>query len=625
MNQSRPEPEPERLYTFKVTSSEKLTGKTFLAAGSFGAVHKSCHEDWGDVAVKTMFDNVRIMDREHKELVAEAKKMAEARHRNIVLLYGVIMEPRSYSLVVEFMQYGSLQKFQTRFDNPWPIRTRMIRDIILAMNYLATTLNIIHRDLKIDNVLVGQGFIAKVSDFGLSVWKKYTRKYRRKKRSQSQEVAGTISHIAPESLLDINRKPDSLFDVYSFAITLWEIITEASPYDHAHNSAQICVAITTGQRPDMARVLPECPDFVKTMMLDCWNGTPEDRPSFGDLKVRIEKEMENVREIDITNAEIDLQEQIKNQYECEQRVSDGGSVIRQEEEQAEGVSKVTRQPDKTGIAECSARFDDLVLEDIELRTSSELDKDHRNKQETGTPNKGSDNNLPVSDPYSSTKYKTETVDVTSSDDAFPLTETHSPGIHPHKVTSEPTEAEYTGRTLDNQQDLPPGGKYTPTQGGVYYIAPGHQPIFLRTEHTTVPEHTAEGDASKIINISANNSSIQIGDGNTMYISSASTDKLPSKAPRKIKISTSTTPVMLEDLEAVSEHVGHAFRRLGRKLGFSNGQVDCFDHDCNKLNDKNYQLLRKWKERQGSSATRGELAKILFDLKMYEVAELLPYD
>ncbi|XP_077982451.1 receptor-interacting serine/threonine-protein kinase 1-like isoform X2 [Glandiceps talaboti] len=578
MNQSRPEPEPERLYTFKVTSSEKLTGKTFLAAGSFGAVHKSCHEDWGDVAVKTMFDNVRIMDREHKELVAEAKKMAEARHRNIVLLYGVIMEPRSYSLVVEFMQYGSLQKFQTRFDNPWPIRTRMIRDIILAMNYLATTLNIIHRDLKIDNVLVGQGFIAKVSDFGLSVWKKYTRKYRRKKRSQSQEVAGTISHIAPESLLDINRKPDSLFDVYSFAITLWEIITEASPYDHAHNSAQICVAITTGQRPDMARVLPECPDFVKTMMLDCWNGTPEDRPSFGDLKVRIEKEMENVREIDITNAEIDLQEQIKNQYECEQRVSDGGSVIRQEEEQAEGVSKVTRQPDKTGIAECSARFDDLVLEDIELRTSSELDK-----------------------------------------------ETHSPGIHPHKVTSEPTEAEYTGRTLDNQQDLPPGGKYTPTQGGVYYIAPGHQPIFLRTEHTTVPEHTAEGDASKIINISANNSSIQIGDGNTMYISSASTDKLPSKAPRKIKISTSTTPVMLEDLEAVSEHVGHAFRRLGRKLGFSNGQVDCFDHDCNKLNDKNYQLLRKWKERQGSSATRGELAKILFDLKMYEVAELLPYD
>ena len=79
----------------------------------------------------------------------------------------------------------------------------------------------LHLDLKSDNILMNKEFDAKICDFGISEWKTRTTRPGRQ---------GTISHIAPEILNNVNIQSTPEQDVYSFGISCWEIFTGKKPY-----------------------------------------------------------------------------------------------------------------------------------------------------------------------------------------------------------------------------------------------------------------------------------------------------------------------------------------------------------------------------------------------------------
>nr|XP_006815071.1 PREDICTED: receptor-interacting serine/threonine-protein kinase 1-like [Saccoglossus kowalevskii] len=164
----------------------------------------------------------------------EARTMTKFRSPYIVQILGVVMHPSNYALVLEYMCHGSLREYQKNNDVSWPTILGLVHDVILGMNYLHKTVGLVHRDVKIDNILVDKGPKAKISDFGLSVWHEYSKMVPRRSRvsttSGDQGAYCTVTHIAPECLEDINRKPDNKRDVYSFGITLWEIVTKKYPY-----------------------------------------------------------------------------------------------------------------------------------------------------------------------------------------------------------------------------------------------------------------------------------------------------------------------------------------------------------------------------------------------------------
>ena len=84
----------------------------------------------------------------------------------------------------------------------------------------------LHMDLKADNILIDNHFDAKIGDFGIAEWKT---------RTTRQGRLGTITHIAPEILNNVNIRSTMAQDVYSFGICLWEIFTRMKPYTGRFN------------------------------------------------------------------------------------------------------------------------------------------------------------------------------------------------------------------------------------------------------------------------------------------------------------------------------------------------------------------------------------------------------
>ncbi|XP_017952365.1 receptor-interacting serine/threonine-protein kinase 2 isoform X2 [Xenopus tropicalis] len=186
-----------------------------------------------------------------------------------------------YGLVMEYMPHGSLHTlFEKIPDVPWALRFRILHQVALGMNYLHHILDppIIHRDLKPRNVLLNKMLDIQLTDFGLSKTLTSTSNY---------SSGGTLAYMPPESLDDINYKPTKAFDVYSFGILTWSVLSGQEPYSGV-GSRMVVFRIPQGDRPSEKEVdkwaaEKMVPQAIK-LMKECWDGRAEKRPSFSDCK-----------------------------------------------------------------------------------------------------------------------------------------------------------------------------------------------------------------------------------------------------------------------------------------------------------------------------------------------------
>ncbi|CAN0382819.1 unnamed protein product [Lampetra planeri] len=218
----------------------------------------------------------------------EAKILVKLRSKFIVSLLGVVLEG-GCSLVLEYMAQGNLLKFLQKWQTAigWSLRGRLVLQVLKGMSYLHAH-NIVHQDLKPENVLLDNGLNAKLSDFGTSVCKTWTQLTRME--TQQRETAkrklgmGTLAYMAPERLGSLNRKVDEKMDVYSFAILTWVILTNKEPYENVIGLIAypelIAMLVTENQRPDLKEISKDCPWVFTCLMTKCWCNNPCERPSF---------------------------------------------------------------------------------------------------------------------------------------------------------------------------------------------------------------------------------------------------------------------------------------------------------------------------------------------------------
>ncbi|KAF3792079.1 Serine/threonine-protein kinase [Nymphaea thermarum] len=158
-----------------------------------------------------------------KEYVAEVTVISRLRHRNLLRLIGWCHERGEFLLVYEYMEGRSLDsRLFSKKDCavlPWAQRRKVVLGLASVVLYLHEEWEqcVIHRDIKLSNVMVDSEFNARLGDFGLA------RLTNHGFTARTTMVAGTRGYLSPECV--ITGKASTRSDKYSYGVVLLEIAT----------------------------------------------------------------------------------------------------------------------------------------------------------------------------------------------------------------------------------------------------------------------------------------------------------------------------------------------------------------------------------------------------------------
>ncbi|KAK7373690.1 hypothetical protein VNO80_07106 [Phaseolus coccineus] len=275
------------IYGLQIIRNADLEELTELGSGTYGTVY---HGKWRgtDIAIKRIKKSCfagRSSEQERlaKDFWREAQILSNLHHPNVVAFYGIVPDGTGGTLatVTEYMVNGSLRHVLVKNNRLLDRRKKLIiaMDAAFGMEYLHSK-NIVHFDLKCDNLLVNlrdpQRPICKVGDFGLSRIKRNT--------LVSGGVRGTLPWMAPELLNGNSSRVSEKVDVFSFGISMWELLTGEEPYADMHCGAIIGGIVKNTLRPT---VPDRCDSEWRKLMEECWSPEPENRPSFTEITSRL--------------------------------------------------------------------------------------------------------------------------------------------------------------------------------------------------------------------------------------------------------------------------------------------------------------------------------------------------
>ncbi|KZV15013.1 putative serine/threonine-protein kinase RLCKVII [Dorcoceras hygrometricum] len=227
-----------RKFTFSelVAATQNFKDEYFLGEGGFGKVYKGHLQDTGEVVA------IKQLDRNGcqgiREFIVEVLTLGTADHPNLVKLVGYCAEGEQRLLVYEYMSHGSLEDHLhdlrpnvKRLD--WNTRMMIAAGAAKGLEYLHDKMKppIISRDLKSSNILLGDGYHPKLSDFGLAkVGPSGDQTH------VSTRVMGTYGYCAPDYAMTGQLTFKS--DIYSFGVCLLEIITGRRAIDNRRCAAE---------------------------------------------------------------------------------------------------------------------------------------------------------------------------------------------------------------------------------------------------------------------------------------------------------------------------------------------------------------------------------------------------
>ncbi|KOC66405.1 Dual serine/threonine and tyrosine protein kinase [Habropoda laboriosa] len=196
-------------------------------------------------------------------------------HKRIVKLRGSVID-QSYG---EGFCFGSAVLLITdrlsrdlycgiRVGLSWPERIQIAIDVLEGIRYLHSQ-GLVHRDIKLKNVLLDTENRAKLTDLGFCITE----------AMMSGSIVGTPVHMAPELL---SGHYDSSVDVYAFGILFWYIcaghVRLPYAFEQFHNKEQLWTSVKKGIRPER---LPSFDEECWKLMEQCWSGEPSKRPLLG--------------------------------------------------------------------------------------------------------------------------------------------------------------------------------------------------------------------------------------------------------------------------------------------------------------------------------------------------------
>ncbi|CAA2945543.1 Serine threonine kinase [Olea europaea subsp. europaea] len=232
-------------YTELEVATNNFDSSKELGDGGFGTVYYGKLQDGREVAIKRLYEhNYKRVE----QFMNEIKILTCLRHVNLVSLYGCTSRrSRELLLVYEFVPNGTVADHihgdrANKAPLSWPIRMNIAVETASALAYLHKS-DIIHRDVKTNNILLDNNFRVRVADFGLS------RLFPNDVTHISTAPQGTPGYVDPEYHQCYQLTDRS--DVYSFGVVLIELISSMPAVDisrHRHEINLANLAISRIQR-----------------------------------------------------------------------------------------------------------------------------------------------------------------------------------------------------------------------------------------------------------------------------------------------------------------------------------------------------------------------------------------
>ncbi|KAM3395019.1 serine/threonine-protein kinase STY13 [Capsicum galapagoense] len=257
----------------------KLNMGPAFAQGAFGKLYKGTYNG-EDVAIKLLERPENDLERAHlmeQQFQQEVMMLSRLKHPNIVRFIGACRKPMVWCIVTEYAKGGSVRQFLTKRQNravPLKLAVRQALDVARGMEYVHG-LNLIHRDLKSDNLLIAADKSIKIADFGVARIEVQT-------EGMTPET-GTYRWMAPEMIQ--HRPYTQKVDVYSFGIVLWELLTGMLPFQNMTAVQAAFAVVNKGVRPTIPN---DCLPVLGEIMTRCWDGNPDNRPPFSQVVSMLE-------------------------------------------------------------------------------------------------------------------------------------------------------------------------------------------------------------------------------------------------------------------------------------------------------------------------------------------------
>lgn len=198
-----------------------------VGKGGFGKVFRGTHIETNEIAAIKFISKRSIRDLEDSDrLFTEVQALRDLKHPNIITIHDVLDLPSYFCLFMEFASHGELREFvKERHRLSEPAARWYILQIMKGVLFCHQR-GIVHRDLKLENILLDSELNCKIVDFGLS-------SFVPRDGSVATE-AGTKSYFAPEVIQrQTNEFSSFLLDVWAIGIILYAMTQGTLPFSVA--------------------------------------------------------------------------------------------------------------------------------------------------------------------------------------------------------------------------------------------------------------------------------------------------------------------------------------------------------------------------------------------------------
>ncbi|MDO5416731.1 MAG: Stk1 family PASTA domain-containing Ser/Thr kinase [Lachnospiraceae bacterium] len=238
-----------------------------IGSGGMADVYKAmCHTLNRLVAVKVLKEEFSRDENFVKRFKMEAQAAARLSHPNIVNVFDVVDDGDIHYIVMELIEGITLKSYIAKKGRLEVKETIGIAIQMAQGMSAAHQQNIIHRDIKPQNIIISRDGKVKVADFGIA--RAVT------SHTQDRHAIGSVHYISPEQAR--GEHVDARSDIYSLGIAMFEMVTGRLPFD-GENTVAVAMAHLENPITPPTECNPDIPESLEQIILTCTEKKPEDR------------------------------------------------------------------------------------------------------------------------------------------------------------------------------------------------------------------------------------------------------------------------------------------------------------------------------------------------------------